>query len=108
MRVPDATRGLKFPFREQVHACIHPESFKYFIDPDLVEEMWEHLLARFGEVRRNPSFGTIEIESDGLFLRATAARNPITVIRKTNRSRHDLEAFHTLIGFENDHEQDPE
>ena len=40
--------------RERVPACVHPETYKYFLDRDAVLPTWARLAARYGEPRRDP------------------------------------------------------
>lgn len=88
-----------FPYRERVHACIHPETYKYFLHRDDVERTWKLLEATYGTIRENATFCTIEIETDWCFLRSTRLRNPITVIRKRKFTTERANEFHALLGF---------
>ena len=47
-----------------------------------------------------PGVGVRQIDGARLLLRATAAGNPITVIRKRRCTAEDVRELHALIGFE--------
>lgn len=94
------TPGHTGPYRELVPMCATKDTYKYFLARDAVEPTWTRLASRYGEVRRNESFKTIEIECDKFFLRSTWLANPITVIRKRGCSENDVREFHSLLGFE--------
>ena len=87
------------PRRERHHACIHPETYKYFFDRRDVREIWRRLAAAYGEVQTLSGFGVIEIQGERFILRATAGGNPITVIRTRKCTPEDVAALHRLIGF---------
>lgn len=87
------------PTRERHYACIHPETYKYFFDKHEVREVWQRLAAAYGEVRRPPGFGVMEIQHERFILRSTSAGNPITVIRTRRCTDADVEALHRLLGY---------
>ena len=87
------------PYRELVHACARGGTYKYFFDKDEVLEVWQRLEGRYGVIRRNESFKTMEIESERLILRATLLMNPITVFRKRLCALTDIEELHVLVGY---------
>lgn len=87
------------PYRELVHACARGGTYKYFFDRNDVVGVWRRLESRYGEVRRNEAFKTMEIESERLILRATLLMNPITVFRKRLCDATDVEEFHLLVGY---------
>lgn len=87
------------PRRERHHACIHPETYKYFFDRRDVREIWRRLAAAYGEVQTLSGFGVIEIQGERFILRATAGGNPITVIRTRKCTPEDVAALHRLLGF---------
>lgn len=87
-------------YRERHHACIHPETYKYFLARGEVRAVWERLRAAYGAPRERPSVHVIEIETPRLLLRATAAGNPITVIRKRRCTPADIAALHAVLGYE--------
>ncbi len=88
------------PSRARHHACIHPETYKYFFARREVAAVWDRLAAAYGEIRRGGPFGIIEIHSPRFIFRATMGGNPITVIRTRHCSEADVEALHRLIGYE--------
>ena len=85
--------------REPVPACIHPETYKYFLARDAVIPTWQRLAATYGPVRHNDSFKTMEIATPLLILRATSLGNPITVIRRRGCAPADIDALHAILGF---------
>lgn len=85
--------------RERVPACIHPETYKYFLDRDDVVPTWQRLSARYGPIRHNHSFRTMEIDAPQFLLRATALGNPITVVRRRGCTPGDIADLHALLGF---------
>ena len=87
------------PYRELVHACARGGTYKYFFDKNDVIEVWRRLEVRYGPVRRNDAFKTIEIESDRLILRSTLLMNPITVFRKRRCENGDIEELHAIVGY---------
>lgn len=86
--------------RERVPACIHPETYKYFLERDEVLTTWQRLSARYGPIHRNDSFRTMEIAAPQFTLRATALGNPITVLRRRGCAPADIADLHALLGFD--------
>lgn len=90
------------PYRERHYACIHPETYKYFLAREQVEPVWQRLAQVYGKPRIIRGFGVREIQAKRLILRSTAGGNPITVIRKRACTIDDVAALHELIGFHDD------
>ena len=59
------------PYRLRVYACIHPETYKYYLDRASVWPTWEALERAFGPIARNAAFGTMEILTRALIIRST-------------------------------------
>lgn len=87
------------PYRERVHACIHPETFKYFLERGKVAGVWEALERRYGPIKGNGAFRMAEIEGEHFWLRAVIGGNPITVIRKRSCDDAAIAELHRLLGF---------
>ena len=92
-------RQASLPTRAPVHACIHPQTFKYFFHRDTVTELWRRLAERYGTLKMNGAFRMMEIEGEHFFLRSVIGGNPITVIRTRHCTRADVDELHRLIGF---------
>lgn len=86
--------------RERVPACVHPETYKYFLDREAVLATWQRLVDRYGEPRRNPGFRTMEIAAPRFMLRSTLLGNPVTVLRRRDCSAADIAELHALLGYE--------
>ena len=86
--------------RERVHACIHPETYKYYLPRDLVIDTWKRLESSYGAAVTTPGFGVVEIRTPALLLRSTRMLNPITVIRRRGCSREGLASLHQLLHFD--------
>ena len=91
---------MNLPFRVPVPACIHPETYKYFLEPDAVEAAWAGLAARFGQARRIAGVGLRQIDGERLIIRSVPAGNPITVIRTSRCRVTDIDELHAIVGFE--------
>lgn len=89
-----------FPYRELHRACIHPETYKYFLARERVAEVWARLAAAYGSPREKTSVHVVEIETAKFLLRATTAKNPITVIRKRACTADDIAALHVLLEYQ--------
>lgn len=85
--------------REKVPACVHPETYKYFIERDAVMATWVRLIGRYGELRRNASFRTMEVAGPRFVLRSTLLGNPITVLRRRDCTPADIVELHALLGY---------
>lgn len=85
--------------RERVPACVHPETYKYFLDRDEVLATWRRLAARYGPPRHNHSFRTMEIGASRFTLKATALGNPVTVLRRRECTAADIAELHALLGY---------
>jgi len=85
--------------RERVPACVHPETYKYFLERDAVLPTWERLAARYGEPRRDPSFRTMEVVAPRFRVRATLLGNPVTVLRQRACTEADIAELHALLGY---------
>jgi hypothetical protein len=85
--------------REKVPACVHPETYKYFLDRDAVLATWRRLAARYGEPRHNHAFRTMEIAAPRFIVRATALGNPVTVLRRRGCTAEDIAELHELLGY---------
>ena len=86
--------------RERVPACVHPETYKYFLDREAVLATWQRLVDRYGEPRRNPGFRTMEIAAPRFMLRSTLLGNPVTVLRRRDCTAADIAELHALLGYE--------
>ena len=87
------------PYRQRVHACIHPETYKYFFPKERILEVWRLLQARYGPLRINEAFRTQEVDASALIFRSTLLGTPITVYRKQHCAARDVDEFHALVGF---------
>lgn len=85
--------------RERVPACVHPETYKYYLDRDEVVPTWQRLAARYGEPRRDLSFRTMEVVAPRFRVRATLLGNPVTVLRQRACTPEDIEELHALLGY---------
>jgi len=85
--------------RERVPACVHPETYKYFLERDAVVATWQRLAARYGEPRRDPSFRTMEVVAPRFRVRATLLGNPVTVLRQRSCTAEDIAELHALLGY---------
>ena len=92
------------PYRLRVHACIHPETYKYYLDRASVWPTWQALARAFGPIAKNVAFGTQEILTPALIIRSTKLGNPITVIRRRTCTQADVTKFHDVVGFAVDDE----
>ncbi len=90
---------MTFPFRCLVPACIHGETYKYFLEPGAVEAVWKDLGSTFGEVRRIAGLGLRQIDNDRLIIRSIPAGNPITVLRTSHCRPSDIARLHAVLGF---------
>lgn len=85
--------------RERVWNCVHPDTFKYYLDRDDVIATWRRLAARYGAPSAPSSFGVVEIHTERLWIRAPRFLNPITVVRRRQSTSADVEELHALLGF---------
>lgn len=85
--------------RERVHACAHPDTFKYYLPKGEVFGVWRALVARYGEVSGPSSFGVVEVRSERLWLRAPRFMNPVTVVRLHGCTDADLKELHEILKF---------
>jgi hypothetical protein len=88
--------------REPVRACIHPETYKYFLARDTVLETWQRLALSYGEPVVTAGFGVVEIRTTPFLIRATRMLNPVTVIRLRRCTDADVQALHVLLAFQPD------
>ena len=86
--------------REKVPACVHPETYKYFLERDEVIATWGRLVERYGEARRNAGFRTMEVAGPRFILRSTLLGNPITVLRRRDGTPADILELHALLGYD--------
>ena len=85
--------------RERVPACVHPETYKYFLERDEVVATWERLAARYGPPRRDPGLRPREVVAPRFRVRATQLGNPVTVLRRRDCTPDDIAELHALLGF---------
>lgn len=88
------------PYRERVPACIHPETYKYFLERERVGDTWSALEARYGRIEMKSAFRMMEISGEHLWLRSVVGGNPITVLRKRTFTQEMLDELHELLGYE--------
>ena len=88
------------PYRERVPACIHPETYKYYLERERVVDVWRSLEARYGGVEMKRAFRMMQIEGEHLWLRSVVGGNPITVLRKRSFTPEMLAELHELLGYE--------
>lgn len=86
--------------RERVPACVHPDTYKYFLERDEVLPTWARLAARYGEVRKNPGFRTMEVDAPRFTVRSTLLGNPVTVLRRRGCTPADIAELHAILGYE--------
>jgi len=86
--------------RERVYACIHPETYKYYLPRNLVLSTWKRLERQYGAAVTTPGFGVVEIRTPAFLLRSTRMLNPITVIRRRACSSEGLASLHQLLHFD--------
>jgi hypothetical protein len=86
--------------RERSYACIHPETYKYFLPVDEVRRVWGVLEACYGPIETTPGFGVIQIQSERFVFRAVGGGNPITVIRRRGCTEADVATLHERIGYQ--------
>lgn len=86
--------------RERVPACVHPETYKYFLERDEVVAAWQRLAARYGEPRKDLAFRTMEVVAPRFRVRATLLGNPVTVLRRRDCTADDIAELHALLGYE--------
>lgn len=85
--------------REKVPACVHPETYKYYLEREDVMATWQRLSERYGQPRRHAGFRTMEIGGPRFILRSTLLGNPITVLRRRDCTPADILELHTLLGY---------
>jgi len=85
--------------REKVPACVHPETYKYYLERADVLPIWHRLAERYGQPRRHPGFRTMEIGAPRFILRSTLLGNPITVLRRRDCTPADIIELHALLGY---------
>lgn len=88
--------------RMPVQGCIHPETFKYFLEPSHRDAAWHAMENEFDERTEIPSPPLWEIRTEHLLIRAPRGGSPMTVIRRSGCTPSDIERLHQLIGFEGD------
>ncbi len=86
--------------RERVPACVHPETYKYFLERDEVVAVWQRLVARYGELRKDLAFRAMEVVAPRFRVRATLLGNPVTVLRRRDCTADDIAELHALLGYE--------
>lgn len=86
--------------RQRVHACIHPETFKYFFPRSRVLALWAEIETRYGAPTTQGAFRIMELETEHFWLRSVIGGNPITVLRKRNCSDEAIAELHRIFGFE--------
>lgn len=91
---------MKPTFRRDVYACIHPETYKYFLDPSCKKTVWSELEKHFGPARVIAGFGILEMSNHALLLRSTDRQNPVTVIRKSKCRPEDISELHRILRFQ--------
>ena len=67
--------------------------------PECVSAVWEQLESEFGGRQRIGGFNLIQIDARPFLLRATAAGNPITVVRKRDCRNEDVSRLHQILQF---------
>lgn len=87
------------PYRRRVYTCVRKDTYRYFLSPERVNEVWRRLASAYGAIRRNPSFHTQEIKCAKFYFRSTSAGNPVTVIRRRECDDADVREFHGLVGY---------
>jgi PAS domain S-box-containing protein len=91
---------MRFPYREKMHACIHPETYKYFFEKTQVEAIWLKLEKEYGPRKTGNPFGVVEIDCEKFFFRSVAGGNPVTVIRKQKCVEKDVLDLHKAFAFQ--------
>lgn len=92
--------GPRPPYREFVHACIHPETYKYFLERGQVVAVWQALERRYGPATTKGAFRMMEIAAEHFWLRAVIGGNPITVIRRRGCPKAAIDELHRIFAYE--------
>lgn len=87
-------------WRELVVGCATPQTYKYWLPRDQVSQIWTQLIRDYGPLHRNKAFGTQELHTPQLIIRATRMGNPLTVFRARRCTQADLDHFHALVNFD--------
>lgn len=85
--------------RERVPACIHPETYRYHLDPTRAGAVWDACGTRFGPWRKHSTLPIRELHCDAFVLRAPDRGTPVTVLRKSACSTADLRLLHELFSW---------
>lgn len=92
----------RFPLRN----CIRPDTYRYCVEAQAFEPIWQELVGCFGEPRQFGSLDLYEINAPSFLLRASLGTGSVTVIKKRGLNEVDLNKFHQIMGF--DEEQNVE
>lgn len=87
--------------RLKVHSCQNSSTYKYFVSPDRISEIWKALEDAFGEVEEVGVFSLRQISNTAFTLRASPMGNPITVIQSRDCAAEMLEQLHQILQFQN-------
>lgn len=88
-----------YPYREPVYTCVEPDTYRYYVAPEAIPEVWRVLGEKYGRVVENKGFRTRQIVCDVFLIRASVNGNPITLIRRHRCSPRDVSRFHDIVGF---------
>lgn len=89
---------MKLTHRRKLQACIHPETYQYFLPDTQVESIWTEIEHCYGDIQRN-SFNAMWVESRTLLLKAPLSGSPLTALRKRHCSTTDIKHLHLLLKF---------
>ncbi len=85
--------------REQVHSCIHPDTYRYFLDHFRADALWDECGKVFGPWEQHPTLPIRELHCKAFVLRAPDSGTPVTLLRKTACSHDELDRFHSIVGW---------
>ena len=91
---------MKPSWRVRVHACVKASTYKYFLDPGALQDVWHELEGAFGRAQTIAGFNLVQISTKSFVARAPSCGNPITVVRKRDFVEEDIRCLHRIFAFE--------
>jgi hypothetical protein len=93
-----AVHVVKLPFRKRDYSCLTRLTYKYFVEPERIAEIWRLLEAELGPIQRIEPMRVQQISSPALIVRSTFDGNPITVMQRSIEPGA-LDRVHAIFGF---------
>jgi hypothetical protein len=87
------------PTRRKLRNCIRKDTYRYFFDLKILDEVWPLIEKEYGVGKILKGFNIIVVETDRLIIKRGVSECKFTLIKKKLFNKQDEDQFHQIVGF---------